>query len=302
VTYSQSVRRLALAEQLCRSANGSCARRLTAAFEATDDDIDGEAPGLDRQELKWFDDGRRSVTMERRDHWAAVLEQLSDEGVTFATVADADYPTNLRVVHDRPPFLFVRGAVTEADDKAIAVVGTRQASTTGLEESRAAARGLASHGVTVVSGLARGIDAAAHEAALDAGGRTIAVFGTGIRRISPAANRELAARIVKHGACVSQFLPDQGGTTWTFPVRNMVTSGLSIGTLVIEAGPDSGARIQARDTMRHGRRLFLMSKLVDQQQWAADLSGNPSVTIVDDIEEVVRTLDREMQYQTAVLV
>ncbi len=299
---NQAAQRLALAEHLCRSANGTCARRLTAAFEATAADIDSDPTDLDPAEHEWFENGRRSIRPSRVDHWAKVLEELSTVGVDFVTVADDHYPTNLRVVHDRPPFLFVRGEILPADDAAIAVVGTRHASEAGLSAAREAAQEFAVHGITTVSGLANGIDSAAHEAALDAGGRTIAVFGTGIQKVSPERNKDLARKISEHGACVSQFLPDQSGAAWTFPVRNKVTSGLSIGTLVIEAGPTSGAKLQAMDAMRHGKQLFFMAELVRQQEWARELADHPSVIVVESPHEVIDSLRREIERRSAVLV
>jgi DNA processing protein len=128
---------------------------------------------------------------------------------TKVDVLDEDYPINLRLVYNRPPFLFVRGDLRSDDDRAVAVVGTRQASDHGREQAARLAGDLAGHGVTVLSGLALGIDAAAHAATLDVGGRTVAVMGTGIQRVYPRENRDLAARIVDAGgALVAQFWPD----------------------------------------------------------------------------------------------
>jgi DNA protecting protein DprA len=130
-----------------------------------------------------------------------------DETTSLVSVLDDEYPRNLRRIYNRPPFLFVRGALDNTDERSVAVVGTRRASPDGLSQAAHLAGELARRGVTVVSGLARGIDTAAHTAALDAGGRTLAVMGTGIDRVYPAENAELAQRIPEQGALVSQFWP-----------------------------------------------------------------------------------------------
>ena len=128
-------------------------------------------------------------------------------GAHLVTVLDDKYPANLRLIHNLPPFLFVRGTLQRDDARSVAVVGTREASPDGLRRAAKMARGLAGDGVTVVSGLAKGIDSAAHEATLECDGRTIAVVGTGILRTYPAENAELAERILERGAVVSQFWP-----------------------------------------------------------------------------------------------
>jgi len=186
------------------------------------------------------------------------------------SVLDESYPMNLRSIYNRPPLLFLTGTWKEvADERAVAIVGTRKPSAEGVKRARKLARELVGAGYTVLSGLAAGIDTAAHEAALAAGGRTAAVMGTGIRRIYPAENRRLAEEIVKSGgALLSQFFPDQPPTKWTFPLRNAVMSGLALATVVIEAAATSGARMQARLALEHGRPVFLPSSLVREHAWA----------------------------------
>ena len=151
-----------------------------------------------------------SENAERLERAALAIDEAASRGARLTTVLDDDYPANLRLVHDLPPFLFYRGTLERADARSIAVVGTRQASSDGLKRARQMARGLVQSGVTVLSGLARGIDTAAHEEALAQGGRTVAVLGTGILRQYPPENTELAERIVESGALVSQFWPAQG--------------------------------------------------------------------------------------------
>jgi DNA processing protein len=218
------------------------------------------------------------------------LEAADRAGASLVTVLDDRYPANLRLIPNLPPFLFVRGSLQESDSRSVAVVGTREASEAGIRRARHMARLLAERGVTVVSGLARGIDTVAHEAAMQAGGRTIAVFGTGITRVYPAENRVLADAITEQGALVSQFWPTRSAGRDTFPRRNVVTSGLSQGTVVIEASRTSGAKMQARLALDHGKRVFLVKSLVTDQQWAKDYVAKRGAIEVRSVDEVVRLL------------
>lgn len=220
----------------------------------------------------------------------AELEAAGAVGAKLVTVLDPAYPANLRLVPNLPPFLFYRGEILDTDTRSVAVVGTRDASPDGIRRAERMSRRLAEQGVTVISGLAKGIDTAAHRAALDAGGRTIAVLGTGITRCYPAENRALAERIAQHGALVSQFWPSRAPGRDTFPRRNVVTSGLSQGTVVIEATRTSGAKMQARLALEHGKNAFLIRSLVTDQQWAKDYVARRGAIEVDDIDEVLRYL------------
>jgi DNA processing protein len=231
-----------------------------------------------------------------------LIDELESEGVRLVTVLDDEYPRNLRLVYDRPPFLFVRGRLESDDSRAIAVVGTRSASDEGLAQADRLARGLAEREVTVVSGLARGIDAAAHEGALAAGGRTVAVVGTGIRVTYPREHVDLAERIVEaQGALVSQFWPDSPPTRYRFPMRNRTMSGLALGTVVVEASHTSGARMQARIALEHGKRLFLVRGLVTDEPWARryrDHAGASEVSSVDDVLAVIDRLEEPVAQLT----
>lgn len=227
--------------------------------------------------------------LERQER---TIEAAERAGATLVTVLDENYPTNLRSVYDRPPFLFVRGQLEPGDDRAIAVVGTRTASEAGLTQADRLARGLADRGVTVVSGLAAGIDTAAHEATLASDGRTVAVMGTGIDRVYPRENTRLAERIVESGgALVSQFWPDSPPTRYRFPMRNRTMSGLALGTVVVEASHTSGARMQARIALEHGRRVFLLSELVTREPWAQRAREHPAATEVSSVDDVLGVLD-----------
>lgn len=219
-----------------------------------------------------------STYLDRADR---AVENAAAVRARLITVLDDDYPTNLRLIYNLPPFLFVRGRLRRDDAKSVAVVGTRNASDEGLGRAAKLARLLAEQKVTVLSGLARGVDTAAHEATLAAGGRTIAVIGTGILRTYPAENAELAERILEHGAIVSQFWPDQAPTSYTFPRRNVVTSGMSQGTVVIEASSTSGAKMQARLALEHGKQVFLIRTLVTDQPWARKYLERGAVEVAD---------------------
>ncbi len=211
----------------------------------------------------------------------AAVEAANRVSASLVTVLDDDYPANLRLIYNLPPFLFYRGKLRRDDARSVAVVGTRNASVEGLRRASKLARLLAEQKVTVLSGLARGIDTAAHEAALAADGRTIAVLGTGILRTYPAENADLAERIVDRGALVSQFWPDQAPTSYTFPRRNVVTSGMSQGTVVIEATSTSGAKMQARLALEHGKQVFLLSTLVTAQPWAQKYLARGAIEVGD---------------------
>jgi DNA processing protein len=221
----------------------------------------------------------------------AELEAFEAEGISLLTVLDDAYPGNLRLVYDRPLVLWVRGALCEQDSRSVAVVGTRKASPAGLERARQISRQLVDAGYVVVSGLAAGIDTAAHTAALDAAGRTIAVIGTGLRHAFPKENAPLQGRLGTESAVVSQFEPDQEARRWTFPMRNAVMSGFARATVVVEATYTSGARMQARLALEHGRPVVLMESLLEHE-WARNYAERPGVLVVADVAEVVDHLDR----------
>ena len=181
---------------------------------------------------------------------------LRQFGAGLVTMDDPAYPPRLAEIYDPPLVLFIRGELLETDQYAVAIVGTRRPSRYGLEMAEKLAADLAVRGVTVVSGMAEGIDAAAHRGALRAGGRTIAVVGSGVDQVFPANHAELMRDIIRGGAVVSQFpmgMPAMGGN---FPRRNRVISGLAMGLIVVEAGPTSGALITARHAAEQGREVF----------------------------------------------
>jgi DNA processing protein len=209
----------------------------------------------------------------------------------FSTFGDEDYPAQLREIHEMPPVLFHRGTLVPKE-VGISVVGSRQASARGLDIARSVAAGLADRGITVIAGLAKGIDTAAHTAALEAGGRTVAVVGTGITKVYPAENRDLQERIAREGLVLSQFWPDAQPTKHSFPMRNAVMSGFGRATVVVEAGEHSGARIQARKAVSHGRPVILTDLVVSANKWPSDLLGRPGVHVAASTAEIMSVVEK----------
>jgi DNA processing protein len=223
-----------------------------------------------------------------------------DAGMVITTVLDPEYPQNLHTVHNRPPLLFVHGALLPSDERSIAIVGTRKASDEGRARAAKMARRMVEAGYVVVSGLAAGIDTSAHRATLEAGGRTIAVIGTGLKHAFPKENAELQRELGETSAVVSQFWPDQGARPWTFPARNAVMSGFARATVVIEAPYKSGARMQARLAREHGRPVFLLPSLMEHQ-WARDYAERPGTHLIDTADKVVEILEREYSTDFALI-
>jgi DNA processing protein len=225
------------------------------------------------------------------DQLEGQVHSWSQEGIDLITVLDVAYPPNLRTVHDRPPVLFVRGKLSERDSRSVAVVGTRAASPEALKLARRVVEELVVADHVIVSGLAAGIDTAAHTAALEAGGRTVAVIGTGLRHAFPKQNAALQGQLAEESAVISQFWPGQGARKWTFPQRNAVMSGFARATVVVEAAHTSGARMQARLALEHGRPAFLMESLL-AHKWAQGFAKRPGAYVVSSGEEVVARLER----------
>ncbi len=269
-----------IAREALRS--GGLARLLAGTIEETSRDAD-----ITRRQL-----AAQLPTLEERVGQARNVVATARDKVNarLVTVLDrAEYPSNLRVIPSPPPFLFVRGQLQRDDARSVAVVGTREASDEGRRRARKLAENLTADGVTVISGLAKGIDTEAHTATLEAGGRTIAVVGTGILRTYPKENSALADRIAENGAVVSQFWPDAPPTRYSFPMRNAVMSGISQGTAVTEAGATSGAKMQARIALEQGKRAFLMASLVTREQWAQRYLERGAIE-VHDVEDILRWL------------
>lgn len=206
--------------------------------------------GLPERALKNLIRLRQETDLDR------LYDSLREQQVTVLTLQDEAYPKLLREIDQSPPVLYIRGALTPADEFSVAVVGTRRLTPYGQQIARDASLYLAGHGLTVVSGLARGVDALAHQNALKAGGRTIAVLGSGVDVIYPPEHRMLAEAIIENGAIVSDYPMGTQPEGVNFPPRNRIISGLTLGTIVVEAGERSGALITADFAVEQGRDVF----------------------------------------------
>jgi DNA processing protein len=195
----------------------------------------------------------------------AELALCREKGIMVLTRDDAKYPRSLREIHDPPGVLFVRGQFLPADALSVAMVGTRHATPYGLRIAERLAGGLARAGFTVVSGLARGIDAAAHRGALNAGGRTLAVLGSGVLNVYPPEHVEFAEDVSQRGAVVSELPPRAAPLAGAFPQRNRIITGLCLGVVVVEAAERSGALISAQHAMEQGREVFAVPGPVDSR-------------------------------------
>ena len=218
-------------------------------FNLSDEDI-ARVPGLEApavNALRGFTDW---------DQLRVEMEQLDRLGITILPYNHKDYPPRLRTIWDPPPLLYVKGNLAEGADPAIAVVGSRSASEYGLKMTRTLAHDLGSLGFVVVSGMALGIDGAAHSAALRSGGRTLAVLGSGVDVPYPLEHRELYERICNHGAILSEFSLGTPPMAQHFPSRNRLISGLALGVIVVEATEKSGSLITAGLALEQGREVF----------------------------------------------
>jgi DNA processing protein len=209
-----------------------------------------QAIGIPEKVVEQFTATRRSASLEK------IWEDLQSQDISLITWQDNDYPVRLKKIETPPPVLYQRGEILDEDQWAIAVVGTRRVTAYGKQVAEDVASFLARNGVTVVSGMALGVDSIAHRAALDAGGRTIAVLGSGVDTIYPPENRGLAQEIIGRGALISDYALGTPPEAGNFPPRNRIISGLSIAVVVVEAGKRSGALITANFAADQGREVF----------------------------------------------
>jgi len=261
---------------------------LRAAWNA--DGASLRAAGLPQDALE------RLLYQRSRLDLQAQMDRIAAQGVTVLTWLHQAYPSLLRSIAQPPPVLYVRGEITAADQFAVAVVGTRHASVYGKEVARRMATGLAQNGVTVVSGLALGIDGIAHKAALDAGGRTLGVLGCGLDIIYPAEHRELANRIAASGALISDYPLGTKPEALNFPPRNRIISGLSLGTLIIEASLQSGALITHRFSLEQGRETFAVPGNIYNQNSSGTnaLLQRGEAKLVSCVEDILEELNLTM--------
>jgi DNA processing protein len=278
---SREDERLALLVLLKRRANGwgDIARRILAGSSALAlAEEFGELSGtLFDEEDSWD----RDIEAAR-----GAISSWTDEGLHLSTVVDPDYPGVLGDVGQTPPFIFWRGTRDDRDHRGIAIVGSRRASEPSLAAASRLAEDLAAAGRVVISGLAAGIDTAAHTAALQAGGRTVASIGTGLRRTYPAPNAALQERLCTDGLVISRFWPDGPPTKFSFPMRNEVMSAWGAATCVVQADMKSGARMQARVALQQGRDLFLY-RTMEAEAWARDYVDAGKARFVDSAADML---------------
>ncbi|MGB4811180.1 MAG: DNA-processing protein DprA [Methylophilaceae bacterium] len=228
---------------------------------------------------------------------AAIVEAskwLSQDGNHLVTLADTHYPKALLEINDPPPFLYAKGNLTLLNQPSIAIVGSRNASVQGEKNAEAFAQGLCEYGLCVVSGMALGIDGAAHRGALKANGATIAVVGTGLDIVYPAKHRDLAHQIVAHGLIISEFALGTPSKPQNFPKRNRIISGLSLGCLVVEANLQSGSQITARLAGEQGREVFAIpGSIHSPTAKGCHQLIKQGAKLVDDLRDIIDELGLE---------
>ena len=248
------------------------------------------ASGVDRATVTSIVEGRPKISPEGE------MERLQKAGVKAYAWSLPGYPAMLKEVDDRPPVLYVRGELLTEDEWAVAIVGTRRATPYGRQAAEHFATELAQHGITVVSGLARGIDAVAHRAAITAGGRTIAVLACGLDIVYPPEHLKLAQEIIEHGALVGDYPLGTQPRSEYFPRRNRILSALSLGVLVIEGDTDSGALITARLALEQNREVFAVpgSIYAPSYRGANALIQAGEAKLVTKTEDILEELNLSM--------
>jgi len=277
-------------------------RKLIGTFEKTDGIFDAsikeltKVPGIDEETAISIKKAHKNNFGKKQ------LELIKKHNVKIITFWDDEFPYNLRRIHDPPVVLFLKGDLVHKDKYAVAIVGTRTPTEYGKIIAEKFAQELSSMGVTVVSGLARGIDSAAHRGALLGGGRTIAVLGTGLDRIYPFENVRLAGKIVDSGAMISEFTIGTGPDRENFPRRNRIISGISLGTLVVEAPKKSGALITALFSLDQGREVFAVPGSIHSPK-----SSTPhylirqGATLVRNVEDIIQEIEPHLKGMQAQL-
>ena len=267
-----------------------------------------EAWGASSTQLQQAGLDRRTAANAARS-WSRIdpdaeMDRVQQAGVTALTWHDDGYPPRLKEIYDKPPVLYVKGEILPEDERAIAVVGTRRPTAYGREVARQVTSDLAQNGLTIVSGLAKGVDGIVHRAALDAGARTIAALGSGLDVMYPREHAELASRIAENGAVVSEFPMGTRPDSQNFPRRNRIISGMSLGTLVAEAPESSGALLTARHALEQDREVFCIpgSILSEVSRGGNRLirdSAAKLVTCADDVIEELNLSTIEYQIELA---
>lgn len=256
-----------------------------------------EAAGTGRDDELLATRGLTPTSVERlreagKRDLSRAIEAMQSHRIRLMLSTDDDYPSALRGIPDPPPYLFVRGTVEAEDEVAVAIIGTRHTTEYGRGIAEKLAADLARQGVTVVSGLARGVDTHAHRGALEAGGRTFAVCGCGLDIVYPSDNKSLMEQVEGSGAAFSEFAPTVHPEAWHFPARNRIISGLSAGVIVVEAGERSGALITADFAGEQGRDVFAVPGNIHKaQSRGAHALIKAGATLIESAEDVLEALN-----------
>jgi DNA processing protein len=266
---------------------------LERAWNAAPEDL--RAAGLDNRTIESFLNVRSGTDLDLE------LRRMEDQGLTVVCVGDKKYPKRLNEVQNAPALLYCWGELEDRDQWAVGIVGTRNPSTYGRAVTEEVSCALARQGLTIVSGLARGVDGIAHQAALEAGGRTIAVLGSGLGNIYPAEHKRLAGMIAKRGAVITEYGLDTPPEGKNFPPRNRIISGMSLGVIVIEAGRSSGALITADFAADQGRDVFAVPGDITRRQSAGTnqliKQGAHPLTDPEEVFEVLNLAMVEKEVQ-----
>ena len=271
---------------------------MEAAWSANAAEL--RAAGLDRRTIRAIVDSRRTVDPD------VEADKLLRSGVRALTWHDDEYPAQLKEIYDLPPLLYIRGTLLPEDACSVAVVGTRNPSHYGRQVAEQIVYDIARAGVTIVSGLARGIDGMAHRVTLDAGQRTIAVLGSGLDNIYPPEHTNLSEQIANNGVLLSEYAPGTKPDPRNFPRRNRIMSGMTLGTLVIEASGKSGALITARQALEESREVFavpgsIFSKNSEGTNRLIKRGEAKLVTSYEDVLEELNLTAVERQIEMAAL-
>ena len=272
------------------------ARRLVSAFGSPEKIF--QMPADELQKVEGVG-ANRSQGITGFNQWDSVrkeIESADKKGVRLVTLHDADYPEGLRNIHDAPMVLYVRGDLRETDKYAVAMVGSRASTNYGIQIAERMGHKLASYGLTVVSGMARGIDTAAHKGALKGGGRTLAVLGSAIDVPYPASNRGLMRTIESSGAVISEFPFGTPPHKENFPRRNRIISALSFGVVVVEAARDSGSLITAACALDQGREVFAVpGNITSGNSRGTNDLIRKGAKLVESAEEVIEELRPQLK-------
>lgn len=257
---------------------------LEAAWKAAPVDLAGAGMGL--KVIERIVQARTQVDLDK------VWDRIESQGIKILTWMDNAYPQRLKEIEQPPPVLYIRGEYLPDDLFAVAIVGTRRVTPYGRQITEELASYLAGHGITVISGLARGVDAIAHQTALKAGGRTIGVLGSGVDKIYPPEHRQMAEQMMRNGAIVSDYAPGTPPDASNFPPRNRIISGLSLAIVVIEAGETSGALITAEFAAEQGREVFAVpgSILAPQSKGTNKLIQQGALPLLS-VNDLMQALD-----------